>query len=522
MNQADEERKLKEESEKTPLEPVNDSTNDNQGEGNAPSPDLSAPPTEPTSPSEADVQSFSPKINLDISPDKLTASITILPEKGCTPDQIKLNEEDIHKVIQMHKIQYGILKENISAAVNERKFQTKIQIAQGVESKNGSNAKIEYYFNFDHETYLDEDQDGRVNFKESHQFDTVRDGDILVRRIPHTKGNDGINIFGKKIPHVDGKDVVLRLGKNVEFMDEQKFIRATQSGVPIKKGSKISVLETLRLNTVDYDTGNLHFVGTVEIQKEVQPGFLIEAGTLILHGAADNADFVSENDIIMKHGLTGDGTHSIKAKNNIQIPFIQNYEIECGNTITVRDYLLHCTGWVEKNLILTNERSGYILGGKIICGDTVEAYSIGSKMTGVKTEITVGISPELEMELNNVKIDIVQSKENLDKLEKSELFLKSMHFKLGSKFPESKKKLLHKITIAIDSLRIHMDEIRNRKTEVESMFSDGIGGKLIVKKVIYPNVIIRIGRHKKIIDQSYGPGTFMLVEEGGIGYIPGH
>ncbi len=451
-------------------------------------------------------------LELNISDDKLHVSAIVLKEKN-VEEEFPFTIEDVYELLKKNKIKYGIIDVNISELINEKIIATPVIVAEGIPAKDGRDAVIEYYFNVDKVPIIEEDEKGQVDFREIHKYESVQKGSLLARKIPATKGIDGKNVFGQKIPAKDGKDILLLAGKNTEYSEDHLSIYAVRTGIPVKQGYKIHVLEKLEVPEVSYKTGNIHFGGTIEVMKDVAPGFLIEAHNIIIRGHADNVDLKATGKIILHKGISGGKKHSVVARETIRSPFFEGYEIISDEDLIVEDYLLNCEVHVEGNIELTNPAKGYILGGKVVAGKSITAYILGSKMTGVKTKISAGISPKREKEYIELKKSIIQNRENLEKLEKNELYLKNLQYKMGKRFPKNKEKLLKKIQFAITRLKDFINDCEEKMEEIECYFKKSSPAQIIVKNRTYPNVEIEIGKLRYKINSILGPGVFKVDAE---------
>jgi hypothetical protein len=100
-----------------------------------------------------------------------------------------------------------------------------------------------------------------LNIEDSVQ---VRKGEIVLRRIPGRKPEDGFNIFGETIKAKKSESGVLRPGKNVKMSKDDVNFVAQSMGVLCIADGFVNVYEQIKIDgDIDNTTGDVKFEGSV-------------------------------------------------------------------------------------------------------------------------------------------------------------------------------------------------------------------------------------------------------------------
>ena len=116
-----------------------------------------------------------------------------------------------------------------------------------------------------------------MNYKDLNIFLLAKKGDVLAERIPQTKGTSGRDVFGNEVMPKNGRPIPLPVGKNTEVQDEN-FIVAKIDGQIVESNKRINIDPHLEISgDVGVPTGNIDFVGSVDVSGNVEAGFILKA-----------------------------------------------------------------------------------------------------------------------------------------------------------------------------------------------------------------------------------------------------
>ncbi|WP_036746152.1 DUF342 domain-containing protein [Paenibacillus sp. UNC451MF] len=455
------------------------------------------------------------------------AEISLSDDKAQAYLQFKHNEEGINvsltqleELLNSYKIVHGIDLDMLSAIARNPKayFQAKTLVASGTSPVAGKDGYIKLTYEVANETKKPvELESGKVDFREITTISNVRKGQLLAQKMPATAGTPGKAVTGEVLPAKEGKEARLKIGKNVVADPEQKALYAAIDGMIVKtERDKINVFPIFEVNgDVDYNVGNIDFVGSVVIRGNVLSGFKIKAsGDIRITGSVDGADLEAEGSIEISAGILGHNKAIIRAGKRVKSSFIQDATV-IAEEIFVTQSIMHSNIRASKNVVVKGTK-GLIVGGIIQSGENVVARTIGNSMS-TATVIEVGVLPELRNELVQLRVQLRAVNENFDKTEKA-LALLDQLAAVGQLSPD---KVAMRIKLNHTKKQIGEEQAgcKERIFEIERSLEDSDKAKVEVVSTIYSGVKIVIGRYTKFIKDHVSHVKFQLAN-GDIAMIP--
>lgn len=232
-------------------------------------------------------------LNIVLSDDKCTAYLEFSKEEegfACTIDELE-------QFVANKGIKQGVSREALLLFVNnpETYLKDKYKIAEGVAPIQGTDGFIKVLVGMDdtNERRPLESEDGTVDYKEVTRLNNVRSGQIIAERIAPSDGIPGRAVTGEEIPYRPGKEARFKVGKNVVINPDGSAMYAALDGLVTKTdGNKLNVFPVYEVNgDVDYNNGNIDFVGTVVIRGNVLTGFKVKAaGDIRVVGGVEGAE----------------------------------------------------------------------------------------------------------------------------------------------------------------------------------------------------------------------------------------
>ncbi len=406
--------------------------------------------------------------------------------------------------IIMHKlwnegVVYGIKGEVISQIIEQKIIGEPILIAEGKPSINGTDAVIEHRFIKTLKPRLLTDLAGRVDYRDLGLIENVKRGEILATKREATKGIPGKTVTGKQISARDGINILLPVGQNTEIIENGNILISTANGYVVWKDTKIGIETVYRVKSdVNMNVGNIHFIGTVEIEGDVREGFRVIAGeNVIINGGVDNATIRAEKNIEVKYGIRGKRGY-IYAKGNLNCKFIENTTVEVKGDVIVVDAILHSNVDAGRNVVVLEGKKGVIVGGRIRAGGEVNAKNIGS-ISEVLTEIEVGIDPSLRQEMSAL--------EEMIKIEQEELREVKLKYNILSAHEKKDEAL-----ICLKECKELEEGLKNgieALNQIKKHIAANPGGKISVLERISPCVKLTIRTKTFLLKVDYKQVTFV-------------
>lgn len=421
-----------------------------------------------------------------LSKDKMKAYITVTKPIGGK----EITKEALLEALKQESVSFNIKDEVIDKAVNNKIYEREMLVAEGLEPQSGKDAELVYYFDTSTEKSICVDKDGKIDFRELSLIKNVKAGEKLVTLIPHTEGTPGKNVLGEQVPGRDGKKLALPKGKNVDVSEDGlELVAAIDGEVKIIDG-KVNVFSVYEVkHNVDNSTGNIRFNGKVVVMGNVLTGFLIEAeGDVEVYGVVEGAQIKSNGNIILHRGIQGMNRGELYCEGDLIAKFIENSKIDVRGNIK-SDAIMHSQVTCGKKLEASG-RKGLLVGGAFKVGEEIKAKVVGSPMATI-TELEVGISPDMRKKYDEIKNELKQVTDNLDKTGKAVDLLTKMSKSMD--LPEDRRNLLNKSIQLKLQLKQKQEQILNEQKELDEYLEELSKGKVKVYDVIYPGCRIIIG-----------------------------
>ena len=285
-------------------------------------------------------------------------------------------------------------------------------------------------------------------------------------------------------------------------------LRALKDGVVERPGGKISVGDHLAISgDVGVETGNVEFNGSVSVQGTVMDGYSIRAGkdiSILGEIGVSNVDRIESaaGDVYIKGGIFGKGRSEVRAGKNIFVKYANECTLEAGENIHIGCYSLGST--LRAKHIITDEKKGKLIGGRIEARGRVKAAVIGNVMER-KTVIQVeGINrSELAEELNKT---LLLYRERLAELEtiKKQLEVYDSFLDELNQSQDSRYQAIRKRYDSIMQDLFTCDEKQKSLTEMLNIEGDG---EVTAAKMAFPETLLEIKNVRKLVTEETR-GTF--------------
>jgi uncharacterized protein (DUF342 family) len=448
-------------------------------------------------------------VTIEITEDKLTARLRFVQDDA----DFQCTVGDLEELLKQSGIKFGIQFNVLSAiAAETRKYvYNQVTVATGVPATEGESGAIKILLNIQNEKKPSISEGGVVDYKEVINLNNVRKGQLIAERIPAMDGKDGRAVTGEIIAGKKGKEARFKTGKNVVIDQEQLRMYAAIDGLITKTDKeKINVFPVYEVNgDVDYNIGNIDFVGTVVIRGNVLTGFRVKAaGDIRVVGGVEGAELIAEGSIDISAGILGFNKGLVKARVNVKCSFIQDANVEAGNEVLVSQSIMHSSVRAGKNVICQGSK-GLIVGGTIQAGEQVRARVIGNS-TSTATVLEVGVLPELRNELVELRAKIKEYMENSDKTNKALQLLDQLAV-AGQLNPE-KVLMRNRLTTSKKQSIEGINEIKDRILEIEKSLEDTTTSKVEVAGTIFGGSKIVIGRYTRFIKDATQHVSFQMIE----------
>ena len=414
------------------------------------------------------------------SPDRLSLSIVYHPAMGKGKN---LSDEEIFNLLISKGYKADFIDVGQINLAIQRPGQS-IVVAKGVPPQKGQDAKIEVLTkNKGHsEEIVEEDNslEQRIDWHEySSKLEVIKQGDVVIRKIPPTEGVPGIDVRGNVIPPERGKDIYLDtvISEGLKLVSHTE-VAATKTGLLKRRGDKYYIEETYIVEgDLDFSIGNIKDIKNLEVRGDIKPGFKIKIeGTLIVRGSIENAT-VEADTIKVLGTITNKGGGYIKANNLIQVRDVIQGKLICEGDIIIEKVSRHSSIMAGRHVIIVSPK-GSIVGGTIKATFSIVAPNIGNAY-GTPTQVYAGYTEDIKQLVETLKTQ----KGNL--VTKLELLKKNI-----SKYtsPMLKQKARQNMT----NIEEELVKIEENLVRLNNILKEASKQKIYVNGVIYPDVTLQI------------------------------
>ncbi len=343
-----------------------------------------------------------------VSKDKLKLFLDCLRKPEFSEHSGKVTRDEVVALLG-ESVERNLLNvdviDNIVQTLHQGSDVIERRVSKGSSAVEGKDGKIVYLVKpyrpgekFKDDTFVD--------LRYLHLFDNIEANTPIARIYPPTSGTPGTDVLGSVITSKPGKEVSITYDDTIEFVprDEKTSydtLIAKVAGYLNVEGGKVKIEQQLGIsNNVDFQTGNIDFIGGVVVAGNVQRSFKVRARQDIeVKGDVDNGYLESTGAGIVVQGticgalqighvqvaetvdsrmldeiLQERSTH-IKANGVVKAQRIQSSSVEAERNIEVEREILNCYLRTKETLLIPH---GRLIGGitYTVCG--VEALIIGS------------------------------------------------------------------------------------------------------------------------------------------------
>lgn len=437
------------------------------------------------------------EIEVKISSNKLEAYLDYTPALGGK----KFTAEEVLERVREEGVVFGIREEEFKEEFDQEQELKEFLIAEGEEVVPGKDGEIELNFDVERkDRKVNIQEDGTADFYNLDRIINVEPEDVLAKKIPPEEGEPGTTVTGEEIEPDPVIEAAFKPGENVKISEEGTELISEIEGQVVKNNEKISVVDTHQVNgNVDLSTGNIDFSGSVHVKGDVEEGMEVKAeGNVTIEGSVHKSDIEAEGEVIIAKGLIGGNKGKVTAKGDVEVKFIENGVVETKGSLRVKDAIMHSNIDAREEVEVTQGK-GLIVGGEVRAGHEVEAVTMGSNLA-TPTEISVGITPQLRDEHNQVESRLKDKQSKLDETIKNINQLKKLEKK--GELTKRREELLNQLVKKRYTFSKEVEEVKNKERELSELLEESSEARIKVQGTIYSGVTITIGKSCTRIDND--------------------
>ncbi|KHF39755.1 DUF342 domain-containing protein [Halalkalibacter okhensis] len=440
-----------------------------------------------------------------VSRDKMKAFII---EHTKMPKHMELTSAAFVQFLTEKGVTSGIDYTKIENLTTRNENVTKrVVIASGKQAIAGSNAYLQPLLPHKKDCLIE--SVSQMNLKDFLTIPSVSDGDIIGKKVKATIGERGFNVCGEAIEPIPGRDFTLYEGKNTRIEENEQALYSLIDGQISIDRNTIHVHPTFEVNgDLSMKTGNISFVGNVNIRGNVPSGFAVEAGGDIrVSGTVESATLRAGGSVFIGAGIVGQNHSLIEAAGMVQTTFINEGTVRANGQIEVNQAILHSDCTTDEQIICVGGK-GLIVGGSLSAKKHIIANEIGNEMQ-TKTELFIGLHEqeindrrEKENELTRIKDEFMK----LGKLLKLYIEKEKQSGELTNKEKLMKLRVLNSLQLVKKQMR-ELEQLQQGQLEQQELL-----GFVKSNRMIYPNVNVQFGKYRRNLISTYHQPCISLVD----------
>ncbi len=378
------------------------------------------------------------EVVVHVSKNRMGAWVFIFPPcgKGAPLSRMQLELE-----LAEHSVCAGIDEERLESIVEEQPCFQLLLVASGTPAVEGKPGYIIENFERELKKTFGSDDRGNINYHIQNNVQEIHAGDVICEAAPPVSGKDGVDVLGNVIHARETAPAKLLAGKNTKISEDGTKLFASMDGHLGYKGEKFYVEPTYYVRgDLDLHTGNINFIGDVQIAGNVRENFVIQAtGNVFVGGLVEGAVIEAGGDIAISDGILGEEKAVIKAGGTVRAEFIESSIVYAGGDVIAGSIISSMI--YSDNKIEVRFGRGTIIGGKLVAGHLIQADIIGCRAERLTT-LVVGELPyvqkrkeEIASELERIGKEAADIERTVNYLEKqnaddTELVQKAADYRL--------------------------------------------------------------------------------------------
>jgi len=378
--------------------------------------------------------------------------------------------------------------------INLGEVRESVVVVRGKDPENGEDQKVKFYAKPSSTgAPATEAFDDQKDYHNLNLFENVKKNQLLAEVIPATEGISGRTVLGEYVEAVPGEVFKQQMrGESNVFADSSglKFYAKVDGRIIYDRSRKVLSVSDVYIikGNVDYTTGDIDFIGGVEVFGDVTDTYNIKAGKWIkIHKHVGNCKLESGGDIEM-HGMDSVEGGSIRSKGDVKCKYIHSVNVESEGNIIIATEAVNCQLHSEKSILA---RTGAIIGGEAVALKGFEVQSIGSD-ANVKTHLISGVSYIMQEAIKDLREQLSEFKEKMNFLSKKlDPFVINPR-SLLSLNNEGRAKV-KEMAAELKGISVDKEALENELKQLSKEAQHGANPMISVIKCIEAEVVLTIG-----------------------------
>lgn len=427
-------------------------------------------------------------ITVGVADDEMSAWVEVTPpHKGAAPPRV----DDVLARLDEAGVARGIDRDAIAALLAAGRYDERVTVATGLPPQHARSGRVEYHFDPNRgKPYLVMEFD-RINLRELRFIENVHEGDLLAELEPPVPPRNGVTVLGRElVAETEVESVALRAGPGATLGADGSQIHAAEDGnVRLVKGVVV-VEPVVRVDSVDYTTGNIRFEGSVVVTKDVADGFVIEAdGDVEIGRGVGKATIRAGGNVLLKAGINGNGAGRIECEGNLLAKYIESSTVVCHANVFAEEAIMHSALTVWRHCVLGGRRSE-IIASTLVVGGSLWCKKLGS-VAEAPVQVSIGIDPDELAAFRESSREVEEAEARLEEVqhafEQIDRALLDGH--TDDRLYEGREQLLAEA----NDLKARLPELRHRFHELREHLAASRESRLVVEDTMFKGAVVLFG-----------------------------
>ena len=334
------------------------------------------------------------------------------------------------------------------------------------------------------------DEQGVADYRAMNYVQIIKKDSVICEITPPVEGTPGMRLDGKPIAPRAVQAAKAPCGVNTTLTEDGLQLIATMDGHLEYSNGVFQVRPVLEIKgDVDYSTGNIDFIGDVQIAGDVRENFSVRAtGSITVGGIVEAASVEAGGDMTITRGVVGDNRAVLKCGGVFRVKYLENSQVYAGGSVYA-DCIMTSQVYSDQSIEVVEGR-GSIIGGTLTAGELIRANMIGAQ-SGRKTELTLGVLPYTESERELLRKSVMEIEREIEKIEGERRHMEIMGDKAKAKERGGRLPLLQlkasRLAKKAEDLKEQVDPAKCR----------------LECATVYPVTVVQLGSLKWVADQVH-------------------
>lgn len=460
---------------------------------------------------------FDAKVEVIVSVDMLSANLLITSAKGGKD----VTPADVLEALNDNKVDLSLVKKQRIVDLHRKSKTSKpgetieAIVARGIPPKHGEDTQFKCLLDNTTVRKPKVREDGTLDYYDLGEILSVEEGCQLMRKYPPVPARIGKSVTGHELSARMAKTLNFKKCKGAQVSPtDPGLLISTIKGQPVISERGVVIDNIFTVKNVDLRTGHIDYDGAVVVQGDVASGMKIKVtGDVQIFGMVENACIESDGDIDIKLGAIGrtggkatENRMEIICKGNLSAGYLENVSVNVRGNVLVKSRISNCELRAGDQVTVGNrqqEKSG-IVGGHVTAGSMIRTEVLGSPGCAL-THVKLAYKSDAFEQLEGIKQRVVEHNELL-------MAKVSEMMKLSKKQTEEAKQSLNMLKKETEELKKKTIELTQQQDEIVQNHGLASLRKIIVQKITYPGVTVKIKNEELEIKSKCGVGEYYLLD----------